>query len=235
MADEEVKHVSRQEAIAAGLKVYWTGKPCRKGHLAARRLAGNACAVCAKESLRKWKDKNRDYVRTRDRSYQRKTQGRRNELERARYENDPERFRRNARNKYAKNSVVIREKRKKYHYETYTQEEVRKKAQARTKQWALENPDWARRNAKVSNHKRRAKAVGSFTADDIAAIFKSQRGKCAYCRKKVGDSYHVDHIVPIARGGPNVRSNLQITCAACNRAKAARDPIEHARSLGMLI
>jgi hypothetical protein len=38
--------ISRQEAIARGLKRYRTGKPCKHGHVAERQLANNRCIVC---------------------------------------------------------------------------------------------------------------------------------------------------------------------------------------------
>jgi hypothetical protein len=38
-----------QEAIDNGLKTYFTGKPCKNGHIAERRLSTNVCIQCAKE------------------------------------------------------------------------------------------------------------------------------------------------------------------------------------------
>jgi 5-methylcytosine-specific restriction endonuclease McrA len=113
---------------------------------------------------------------------------------------------------------------------------VRKKAQERSRQWALENPERAkvsRRNAKVK--RRNLGTEGFHTADDIAEILKMQRGKCAYCRIKMGDKYTVDHIIPVAKGGTNDRRNIQLTCMPCNREKWARDPLFHAQMLGRLI
>jgi 5-methylcytosine-specific restriction endonuclease McrA len=56
------------------------------------------------------------------------------------------------------------------------------------------------------------------------------------CRRSLRHAkVHVDHITPLARGGSGDRRNIQLLCAACNLAKAARDPLEHAKSLGRLI
>jgi len=35
---------------------------------------------------------------------------------------------------------------------------------------------------------------GIHTANDVSRIYRAQRGKCAYCRRKVGEEYHIDHI-----------------------------------------
>jgi 5-methylcytosine-specific restriction endonuclease McrA len=118
-------------------------------------------------------------------------------------------------------------------------EEYRQRAQERTRQWALDHPERAKHNARVSGHRRRAiekLAPGSFTTDDIASILRMQGRKCAYCRRKLGLDYHIDHIIALSRpGGSNHRSNIQITCAKCNLAKGARDPIDYARALGRLL
>lgn len=86
--------------------------------------------------------------------------------------------------------------------------------------------------------KRRARlaaAAGTYDANDVAAIYALQKGKCAYCRKKSGKTYHVDHIIPLSRGGTNDRKNIQITCAKCNGSKGAKHPVDFAKRLGRLV
>jgi len=45
--------VTRKEAIAKGLKRYFTGKPCKRGHLGVRYVADRQCIVChqAKDTI----------------------------------------------------------------------------------------------------------------------------------------------------------------------------------------
>jgi 5-methylcytosine-specific restriction endonuclease McrA len=46
------------------------------------------------------------------------------------------------------------------------------------------------------------------------------RGKCVYCGKKFGVAHlTVDHKKPVARGGDDRPSNLQLTCGKCNSRK----------------
>lgn len=103
------------------------------------------------------------------------------------------------------------------------------KARDRDRKYHLDlmriNPDRVR----AYRQNRRARKLqngGNHTAADIQAQYKSQRGKCWWCGKKVGDKYHVDHRVPLARGGSNAPENLVIACPKCNLSKGARLPHE---------
>ncbi|TPJ86929.1 HNH endonuclease [Mesorhizobium sp. B2-5-12] len=73
--------------------------------------------------------------------------------------------------------------------------------------------------------------------DEVRAILKRQNYKCVECgvsvRKK--ESRHVDHIMPVALGGHNYATNLQVLCKQCNLYKGARDPIDFARIKGRLV
>src|SRR3546814_18918243 len=72
--------------------------------------------------------------------------------------------------------------------------------------------------------RRRAQAVssgGEFTAEDIDAMLAAQKKKCWYCGTKL-TAYHVDHRIPLARGGSNGPENLVIACPACNLSKGAK-------------
>jgi len=45
--------ITRTEAQEQGLKTYFTGKPCKRGHVAARRVNPNACVECLRAAKRK--------------------------------------------------------------------------------------------------------------------------------------------------------------------------------------
>ena len=42
-------------------------------------------------------------------------------------------------------------------------------------------------------------------------------------------------IKPLARGGTNQRTNLQLLCPPCNLSKSAKDPIDFMQSRGFLL
>lgn len=71
------------------------------------------------------------------------------------------------------------------------------------------------------NHRRRA-VSGTFTLDDLVAIFASQGGTCAICEIDFdleNVPFEVDHIIPINKCGENWPYNIQLLCMPCNRRK----------------
>lgn len=53
-------------------------------------------------------------------------------------------------------------------------------------------------------------------------IFEAWQHRCAYCG---APAESLDHIVPKAKGGLTVRSNLAPACLPCNRRKGDREVI----------
>lgn len=117
-------------------------------------------------------------------------------------------------------------------------EKVKAQNHATYRRWFEKNPDHVRKIKVINEHKRRAKIAkseGSFTREDIDEIRKLQKGKCAYCKKKLGKKERVDHIKAVGKGGSNYPSNLQLLCEHCNVSKKDRDPIDHMQKMGMLL
>lgn len=87
-------------------------------------------------------------------------------------------------------------------------------------------------------HNRRARKLGNggtYAAADVYQLLTLQKSKCACCRKSIKHGYHVDHIVPIAIGGTNDKTNLQLLCPPCNLSKGAKDPIIFMQKRGKLL
>ena len=55
-------------------------------------------------------------------------------------------------------------------------------------------------------------------------IFKRDGFKCQYCGSTPPKAVlHVDHIIPVAKGGGNTDGNLTTACSVCNGGKGVRD------------
>ena len=58
------------------------------------------------------------------------------------------------------------------------------------------------------------------------AIFHRDKGLCVYCATDLTrlinqqNALHYDHIVPLAKGGMNDVTNLQLLCESCNLKKS---------------
>jgi hypothetical protein len=64
--------ISRAEAKALGLKRFFTGKPCKHGHVAERRVGNYACVECDRARALAWRDANLEKARERERKRTRK-------------------------------------------------------------------------------------------------------------------------------------------------------------------
>ncbi|WP_157379373.1 HNH endonuclease signature motif containing protein [Burkholderia ubonensis] len=110
----------------------------------------------------------------------------------------------------------------------------RKNNADKLKQWQSENKETRRAN-EARRRSRKRESGGAHTADDVKALLTMQKGRCACCKCDIRKNYHVDHVVPLARGGSNDRLNLQLLCPTCNQRKHARDPIDWMQSQGYLL
>jgi hypothetical protein len=77
---------------------------------------------------------------------------------------------------------------------------------------------------------RRTSALDTLTADQrtelIERLHRAQDGLCYVCQDVINLQVHevdVDHIIALARAGPDDESNWGLTHAACNRSKGTRD------------
>ena len=105
------------------------------------------------------------------------------------------------------------------------------KYKALARQWRAENPGgttpyvkaWRAKNPaadRALRENRRVKESGArITKTQAEALFAAYHGLCAYCRKPVGKKWHMDHIVPLSRGGAHHIDNLAVACASCNSKK----------------
>lgn len=245
MADETVQRsiVLRQQAKALGLTRYFTGKPCRRGHISMRAVGNSGCVQCMRQVHAEHYQANREIIRNRSAEWYRanteralevsarwkvENPDRRDQTNKAYYEANKPRIA-----VYKKNWTETNRERVKLNAVQYVAKN-KLRIRANHLRWRQANPEKLRVWTNVTKARRRG-ADGKYTSADIIVLFKLQRGKCAYCRVPLGSGYHIDHILPISKGGSNWPANLQLTCVSCNCSKHALDPIIFARKRGMLL
>ena len=108
------------------------------------------------------------------------------------------------------------------------------KERARCAAWEAANKS----KRKAISHNRRARKLsspGAYTGSDIELLLTLQKNKCAVCHSLLSNGYHADHVIPLAKGGSNDKSNIQILCPHCNLSKGAKHPIDFMQERGMLL
>lgn len=202
------------QIISTGSEVV---KPCIKCGAVDRKASGG-CKPCAREAVRKWREVNcmkellqqRDYyeankekVAERHRKYRKANRERVVEQQRRWAEANPERFAERSRKYYKANKEKVAERSRKYY-----------KA----------NPE----KAKVKNQNRRARKKangGNLSIDIVQILLAKQNNKCVCCGADLTQTgYHLDHIMPLALGGLNDDSNVQLLTPKCNLSKGAKHP-----------
>lgn len=174
----------RSEAKARGDRLYWTGRPCPKGHVADRYASTGTCVECLKADVKS--KVAAGYFR----------------------------------DHYAANADRIGEKQRAY------AKANREVVSARSAAWSAKNPDKRKAISRQYKARRRAQEEQGITGGMLAAWTLAQPKVCFYCGSDCAGDFHVDHFVPLAKGGAHVLTNLRIACAPCNLRKSARDPLD---------
>lgn len=141
---------------------------------------------------------------------------------------DPERARKSSHDSYWNHHEKRKAANREYHAENREERNAQSRLRARTHReeanatlirWRKKNPERQNMLGRIANYLRRARihaAPGYATPDQIAARVEFFGRRCAYCG---GPFEHVDHVIPISRGGSNWPANLRPACQPCNRSK----------------
>ena len=221
--------ITRQEAREQGLKYYFTGKPCKRGHLSVRSVGNASCKQCrasiyaenkevAKESALAWYYANKERAAKRSKSwYDQNKEDQRTKCK-ARYWADPSAAR--SRNRQYAQTHKSQTRQRQLRWD----EQNPGAAALRAREWRESNKEHAAALAVASAANRRAtmaKARIPLTEDQKRQVRAIYRLRSAISRA-TGVEYHVDHRVPISKGGLHEPSNLWVIPAAENLRKSAR-------------
>ena len=108
------------------------------------------------------------------------------------------------------------------------------KRRAQLQRYAEKHPDKIRANARERNARKRNQS-GVVLPYVEAYLLGLQRSRCAAPNCNAGlPPFHLDHIIPLSRGGLHDNSNLQLLCPPCNLSKSAKAPEDWLMEKGML-
>lgn len=126
------------------------------------------------------------------------------------YESNSEKIKDRSKKRYAKNKDSIKES---------------------AKLWQENNKEKVKSYKTSNKLKRKDKIKNGDSSKVIYSWLESVSKTCAYCGRCCVNNYHIDHIMPLSRGGLHVVSNLAISCPTCNMQKSSKTPEEYAKYL----
>lgn len=209
----------------------------------ASAVARETNPLAANEAWVKWRATNADKVKSAATAWRKSNPGRYKEVAAAYHAAHKEQIAARHAAWHIANSGMVKERSARYRSMN------REKVIARGAKYRAENKDKVRASGKLwrsknleylrlNQHRRRARmrnSIGKISRGLKEKLFKLQKGRCPCCGLALGENYHLDHIMPLARGGSNTDDNIQLLRAICNRRKSAKDPGDFMREKGFLI
>jgi len=181
------------------------------------------CKECTKEYKKQYKINNRETIAIGNKKYRENNLNKVKETKRIHYIKHKEYIRKKHKEYYIKNAGDIQNKAKEYRDEN--KEKIREYAKTESSKNSMRN----------SRHKRRSiTKKGDVTTKQISDL-RNNAKICYWCNESLKNKeVHIDHYIPLSKGGEHTISNLVISCFTCNLKKHAKDPIDFANSIGRL-
>jgi hypothetical protein len=205
----------------------WTARNKDKARAAVAAWA-EANKERRKEVKAAWRAANRDRINARQVEYQRENREKVSAAIAAWVENNKERYKNTAAAWRAANKDRLQAKRAEW------KQANADKIKDTNAKWKAENKDAVKTYSR-NRRARKANVGGVLSVDLSERLKKLQRNRCACCGKPLGRSFHMDHIIPIARGGSNTDDNMQLLHDKCNLQKGAKHPVDFMQERGFLL
>ena len=201
-------------------------KTCRK---CGAKFIGRQCKPCRNEYVRRWNAENPDKAKAASKKYNDKNREKNAIRAKTWYEENKNRGLATRKIWRQNNAAKMRS------YALAFAAQNKDRLRLYSQRSAIKNA--ANRRLDVINRRARIRNNGGRLSKGLVQrLLREQKAKCACCRtslRKAG--YHLDHIVPVSAGGPNVDSNIQLLCPSCNQSKGAKDPLHFMQSRGFLL
>lgn len=174
--------VGRTEAMRLGLTRYFTGKPCKRGHIAERTCSSAICLECGREKAREpsFKQKCKEYNESRV-EYRKQ--------------------------RYLEKREEILEKQKKYVEKNWDVISEKRAAMRKTAEYKEMMRQWREKNKfsiyQRNSERRAAKLRGcpKWLTKEDKRVISSIYEMAARLSECLGIKHHVDHIIPLQGEG----------------------------------
>lgn len=106
-------------------------------------------------------------------------------------------------------------------YRNEHQEHLRQLVGEGVKRWRAANPELNKERNQEYKRIRRARISGARVEKYIqmSSLHNWYSRICGICQQFIEGNYHIDHIVPLSRGGDHSAINLQLAHPFCNQSK----------------
>jgi 5-methylcytosine-specific restriction endonuclease McrA len=62
-------------------------------------------------------------------------------------------------------------------------------------------------------------------------VYDRDSGRCYMCHEQLAPGWHIEHVIPLARGGMDTPGNVRASCSRCNRRKGLQAPVFRSRRI----
>lgn len=165
----------------------------------------------ASEGQKRWRASNKEKVAALARVYGKKNRDKLREKDRQRRASNPEKYKKQNQEYYKKNKEKIDKKKK---------------------EWLLKNPH---HRSEVDRRRRARKANNGYEKYTWQEVIQTYGSNCYLCLKPIDltaerqtgrpgweEGLHIDHFVPIVKGGPDTLANVRPTHGRCNLSKGSQ-------------
>lgn len=202
---------------------YFTGKPCKNGHIDFRYKSNNLCISCCKNRLKKYKKTEKYKIKevkhnTSERRKKYLSEWRRkNKYKCCEYSQKWRTVNHKKVLEYSR-KYKVKNKDKLKIYEEKRWMKNKKELKLKRKNHQKNNKEmWATYSRNEGARKKNSRFT--HTKNEIFNLIKKQKSKCIYCKIDINKKYHVDHKLALINGGHNGIKNIQILCPKCNLRK----------------
>jgi uncharacterized protein (DUF924 family) len=219
--------ITRKEAQEKGLPRYFTGKPCKHGHVCERLVSQKVCIECKQKFDKGYYVKNKERLLKKVKHYAEANKDKITQYHLEYYARNQENMKKRSSKRYKEKREEISQKSKEYYQKNSKEICVRvsqynrknkEKIRVARKAYALKNS--AVLSAAKANRKKHVKKATPFWAD--MHLIKIKHKERVAMTNMTGLEHHVDHIVPLQGEnvcGLHIASNMRVILARDNISK----------------